>query len=381
MARFKTANFVALCACAPLLVLHGCASDGPPRPPAQAQAPPSLPPQTASAAPSHPPQAAPETPPAPAPPRPASARPPAAAPAIAQTRIYVANESSNSVTVVDGGRLAVLATIDALSFATHDLALTRDGRTLLATNLASGRVSIIDTARMETVGSLYTGSRAHVVAFTNDDRQAWVANIGEDDVSIVDVATWRVLGVIKTGRGPTGLAFSRNGRFAYISNQGDKTVAVVDTVTHAVVKRIPVGTNPHFLILGADGRIWGCNTGSNDIYVIDPNVQDIVGSFQVGPAPQQIAFGYKGMAGPYAYVTVGGFNKVFVLGGEASALRVIEEIEVGERPNGIWANPQGTRVFVVHEGSNDLRVIDTGTARVIATIPVGQKPIRVVVSK
>ncbi len=50
-------------------------------------------------------------------------------------------------------------------------------------------------------------------------------------------------------------------------------------------------------------------------------------------------------------------------------------------PNGIWANPQGTRVFVVHERSNDLRVIDTGTSRVIATVPVGRKPIRVVVTK
>jgi YVTN family beta-propeller protein len=38
-------------------------------------------------------------------------------------------------------------------------------------------------------------------------------------------------------------------------------------------------------------------------------------------------------------------------------------------------------MFVVHEGSNDLRVIDTGTSRVIATVGVGRKPIRVVVSR
>jgi YVTN family beta-propeller protein len=166
-----------------------------------------------------------------------------------------------------------------------------------------------------------------------------------------------------------------------VSNQGDKTVAVVDTATQVVLKRIPVGTNPHFLVLGPDGRIWGCNAGSNDVYVIDTAAQDIVGSFQVGPAPQQIAFGYKGLAGPLAYVTVAGFNKVLVLGGDATHLRLLEEIDVGEAPNGIWANPQGTRLFVVHEKSSDLRVIDTGASRVIATVPVGKKPIAVVVSK
>jgi YVTN family beta-propeller protein len=298
-----------------------------------------------------------------------------------RTRVFVANESSNSVTVIDARTFQVLATIDAKYHATHDLALSRDGSLLLATNLASGRLSLIDTLAMETIGSVYTGERAHVVAFTNDDRQAWIANIGENNVSILDVSTRRILGTIPTGKGPTGLAFSRDGRFAYVSNMGDKTVAVVDTATQAVVKSIPVGTNPHFLILGPDGRIWGCNTGSNDIYVIDPGTQDIVGSFQVGPSPQQIAFGYKGLQGPLAYVTVAGFNKVLVLGGEAPRLRLMEEIEVGDAPNGIWANSQGTRVFVVHERSNDLRVIDTGTSRVISTMPVGRKPIRVVVTK
>jgi YVTN family beta-propeller protein len=214
-----------------------------------------------------------------------------------RTRVYVANESSNSVTAVDARTFEVLATIDARNHATHDLALSRDGRLLLATNLASGRLSLIDTNAMETIGSVYTGERAHVVAFTNDDQQAWIANIAEDNVSILDVGTRRILGTIPTGKGPTGLAFSRDGRFAYVSNQGDKTVAVVDTATLVVVKSIPVGTNPHFLILGPDGRIWGCNTGSNDIYVIDPGTQDV------------------------------------------TSLRLMEEIDVGDGPNGMPAAP------------------------------------------
>ena len=296
-------------------------------------------------------------------------------------RIYVANESSNSVSVIDAEKFQPIGTIDARNHSTHDLALARDGKTLFATNLASGRLSVIDTEKMETVASVYTGARSHVVALTNDNKQAWIANIGEDAISILDIATLKILGSIPTGKGPTGLTFSRDGRFAYVSNQGDKTVAVIDVDSQRVVKTIPVGTNPHFLILGPDGRIWGCNTGANDIYVIDPNKQEIVGSFQVGPFPQQIAFGYKGLAGPNAYVTVAGFNKVLVLSTDVARMAVLEEIEVGERPNGIWANAQGTRIFVADEGANDVRVIDTGTSQVIGAVPVGRKPIRVVVSR
>ena len=295
-----------------------------------------------------------------------------------RSRVFVANESSNSVTVVDGDSFQVVGTVDARNHATHDLAVSRDGRWLFATNLASGRLSAINTRALETVASIATGDRAHVVTLTNDNRQAWVANIGENTISIVDTGTFRILGTIAVGKGPTGLTFSRDGRFAYVSNQGDKTVEVIDTASHRVLKAIPVGTNPHFLVLGPDGRIWGTNTGGTDIYVIDPATQDKVGSINVGPAPQQIAFGFKGLQGPNAYVTVAGLNRVVVVSADPSNLRILEQIDVGQRPNGISNNREGTRLFVVHEISNDLKVIDTGSSSVLATVPVGRKPIRVV---
>jgi YVTN family beta-propeller protein len=295
-----------------------------------------------------------------------------------RSRVFVANESSNNVTVVDGDSFQVIATVDARNHATHDLAVSRDGRWLFATNLASGRLSAINTRALETVASIATGDRAHVVTLTNDNRQAWVANIGENTISIVDTGTFRILGTIAVGKGPTGLTFSRDGRFAYVSNQGDKTVEVIDTASHRVLRAIPVGTNPHFLVLGPDGRIWGTNTGGTDIYVIDPATQDKVGSINVGPAPQQIGFGFKGLQGPNAYVTVAGLNRVVVVSADPSNLRILEQIDVGQRPNGISNNREGTRLFVVHETSNDLKIIDTGSSSVLATVPVGRKPIRVV---
>ena len=295
-----------------------------------------------------------------------------------RSRVFVANESSNSVTVVDGDSFQVVGTVDARNHATHDLAVSRDGRWLFATNLASGRLSAINTRALETVASIATGDRAHVVTLTNDNRQAWVANIGDNTISIVDTGTFRILGTIAVGKGPTGLTFSRDGRFAYVSNQGDKTVEVIDTASHRVLKAIPVGTNPHFLVLGPDGRIWGTNTGGTDIYVIDPATQDKIASINVGPAPQQIAFGFKGLQGPNAYVTVAGLNRVVVVSADPSNLRILEQIDVGQRPNGISNNREGTRLFVVHEISNDLKVVDTGSSSVLATVPVGRKPIRVV---
>jgi YVTN family beta-propeller protein len=296
-------------------------------------------------------------------------------------RIYVANESSNDVSVIDANTFQPVGTIASRSHSTHDLAVSRDGRRLYATNLASGRVSVIDTQQLETIATIYTGERCHVVALTNDDTQLWVANIGENTISIVDTTTFRILGTIPVGQGPTGLAFSHDGRFAFVSSQGDKTVGVIDTATHQVIKTIPVGANPHFLVVSRAGHVWGVNTGENDIYVLDPESHEKIGTFTVGDKPQQIAFAYKGTLGPLAYVTVGSQNKVIGLGGDPKNLKVVDEIAVGDGPNGIWANPEGTRLFVAHDKGNEIRVIDTGTGQTIATVPVGRKPIRVVVSR
>lgn len=297
------------------------------------------------------------------------------------SRIYSANESSNTVSVIDALTYKPIATIDAKNVSTHDLALSRDGNRLYATNLASGRLSVIDTRKLETIASIYTGKRCHVVALSNDNRHAWVANIGEDTVSIVDTATYRVVGTIAVGRGPTGLTFSRDGSFAYVSNQGDRAVAVVDTASLKVIKTIPVGENPHFLILGPDGRIWGGNSGGKDIYVIDPVTQTKIASLEVGANPQQIAFAYKGMVGPNAYVTLSGADQIAVVSTDLDALRVLERIPAGAKPNGIWANSEGTRIYVGHETGNEVRVFDTGTHALLKTVPVGNKPIRILVSR
>jgi YVTN family beta-propeller protein len=296
------------------------------------------------------------------------------------TRVYTANESSNTVTVLDGDSFQVIGDIDTLNYGAHDLALSRDGKQLWVTNLANGRVSVIDTESRTTVASIYTGTRAHVVALTNNNKHAWVANIADNTISIIDTTIFRILGTIPVGKGPMGIAFSRDGKFAYVSTQ-DKMVNVIDTSAHQVIKQIPVGPNPHFLTLGPDGHIWGTNTGSNDIYVIDTSTNEIAKTIEVGPAPQQIAFALKGIAGPNAYVTVTGINKVVVVGATSPTLSIREQIDVGEEPNGIWANAVGTRIYVGHTKSNNVMVVDSGTSQVLATLPVGKKPIRVVASR
>lgn len=58
------------------------------------------------------------------------------------------------------------------------MALSRDGRTLLVVDQGNYRLAVIDTATQTVTGSVKTGRTPFAVAFSPDERAAYVANIG-----------------------------------------------------------------------------------------------------------------------------------------------------------------------------------------------------------
>ncbi|MFP5285966.1 MAG: hypothetical protein ACLGI9_09540, partial [Thermoanaerobaculia bacterium] len=70
------------------------------------------------------------------------------------------------------------------------------------------------------------------------------------------------------------------------------------------------------------------------------------------------------------YVANGHGNSVAVI--DAAARKVVRTIPVGQRPWGIAVSRDGKRVYTANGLSNDVSVIDTATGRVVATIKVGE---------
>src|SRR5262249_29334218 len=87
--------------------------------------------------------------------------------------------------------------------------------------------------------------------------------------------------------------------------------------------------------------------------------------------------------GRFAYVTVGGLNQVKVFsrsdvigkaGRSGTEPRLVATIPTGDLPHGIWAAPDGERVYVGLENGDAVQVIDAAANAIIATIPIGQLP-------
>src|SRR5256885_2255641 len=104
------------------------------------------------------------------------------------------------------------------------------------TNIISNTVSVIDTATNTVVATIPVGLAPLGVAITPDGTRAYVAN-GSNIVSVIDTATNTVVATIPVGveAGPVGVAITPDGTRAYVANILSNTVSVIDTATNTVV--------------------------------------------------------------------------------------------------------------------------------------------------
>ena len=118
---------------------------------------------------------------------------------------YVDNEEAETITAIDTNTLDVQHTYE-LGFMPGMVALGPDDR-LWITDAENGKV-VFNMPDMDMrTGELATGAGAHGIAFSGDGKTAYVSNQDADSVSVIDVAAGQIIKTIAVGRKPNGLAW------------------------------------------------------------------------------------------------------------------------------------------------------------------------------
>jgi YVTN family beta-propeller protein len=122
-------------------------------------------------------------------------------PISSRDRVYTADQTSNTVSVIDPSTNRLLGVIKlgdpipgALSplykgqLLVHGLGYSPDSKTLAVVSIGSNSVTLIDTATNKVKGTVYVGRSPHEAFFTPDGRELWVTVRGENYVSVIDPA-------------------------------------------------------------------------------------------------------------------------------------------------------------------------------------------------
>lgn len=301
-------------------------------------------------------------------------------------RVYAADQTSNTVSVIDPASNKLLGVIKlgdpapgSLSplykgqLLVHGLGYSPDSKTLAVVSVGSNSVTLIDTATNKVKGTVYVGRSPHEAFFTPDGNELWVTVRGQDYVSVIDPFQMKELRRIEMANGPGMTMFGTDGEYGFVCSSFTAEIAVVEVASHQIVQRLSQASPfcPNIAVSPENDEVWITlkDVGKVQVFSAKPPFKQKA-LLDTGAITNHVNF-VNNRNGRFAYVTIGGANvvKAFRRG---SVPELVATIPVGSLPHGIWPSGDGTRVYVALENGEMAAAIDTLSNKVIANIPIGQ---------
>jgi YVTN family beta-propeller protein len=322
-----------------------------------------------------------------------TAAPPAATRSIPTgPKLFVSNENSGDLSVIDVGTQQVVATIP-VGKRPRGIRLSPDGSliyvalsgspiappgvdedTLPPADKKADGIGVVSVKDLKLVRTIPGGSDPEMVAVTPDGKRMFIANEDVGEATAIEVETGTVLASFKVGGEPEGVDMRPDGRVVYVTSEEDSQVAVIDAVDLKLLKTFKVGPRPRstgFLPDGSRAYVPAENGGS--ISVIDAQAHRLLDTIKLEGGSLVRPMGTAvSPDGKLLFASTGrGKSVVFI---DTATNKPIATVEAGERPWGVAVSPDGRTVFTANGPSNDVTFIDVETRKVSGKVKAGERP-------
>jgi YVTN family beta-propeller protein len=214
-------------------------------------------------------------------------------------RAYVANQGSNSVSVIDADarqEVAVVSTEDASPFVVQ---VSPDNATLfVGTN--SGRLVVINTQTLAVTNTTELGNAVNGFAVHPDGRMVYASSFTGGTVTEVDILTSTALRTFVVGGSPQDMAVNRKGTVLYVANEAGY-MTEIDIATGNIGTSIPLGGGAFGVGVTPDDReAYVSIPSAGKVQVFNLQQGTLRGTMEVGGEPRRISFSEEGRIGAVA---------------------------------------------------------------------------------
>ena len=294
---------------------------------------------------------------------------------------YVTNQSGG-ISVIDTTTLAPAGDF-AVGGGPRGLAVTPDGRWLLAANQATADVSVVDLKTRAEVRRFAIGKNVEFIRILPDGSRAFVAyepssqgkpgaakEKDSDDtpaeLAVIDLTTWAVIGRMKASLETESIEFSPDGRLLIVANEGDDTLGIYDLASLKQIKSINLssqGSRPRGVKASpTDGTYIVTFENSDNAVLLDKDFAPLK-SFATEKGPYGAAFDPQGRT---LWISAARSNRLQVF--DASGLTQLASIPVGKRCWHFTFTPDGSTVLLACGRSDEVQIIDAGTMTVTGSL-------------
>lgn len=220
------------------------------------------------------------------------------------TILAVTAETDRVVQLVDFRTGRFVRTRPSNGRGTHMVAMSADGRTIVAGNIADATLAIISPLGTDTTVNVKVARQPEGVAITPDGARAWVGSNQDHVVLVVDLHRAAVVDTVRGFGLPYRMAVSPDGRSAVVTDPVNATVRIFDEPTRrerfsiaiprdslVATPEVPGSPSPEGLAISRDSR-WAYVTlqGRNRVAAIDLARGVIVGYGVTGNWSDGIAY-------------------------------------------------------------------------------------------
>ena len=243
-------------------------------------------------------------------------------------------------------------------------------------NEGSNTVSIVDLGARAVLSVVPVGTAPRGVAIDGDLNLALIGNSKDDTVSFLDLTTFSVIATVPVGKSPEGMAMDRNAHLAAVANRLDHTVSFIDLHARQVVATVPTGMEPiDVAILEASpdaparqSLALVVNSQDRNVAVIDLTAFAVTRTLALEKKPSSMdANSFTGLA----VATNIQENSITVVDTRTWQASVIP---VGKHPVDVAIDAQGNRALVICDEDRTLLVIDLHSNAIVQTYALNKFP-------
>jgi YVTN family beta-propeller protein len=293
-------------------------------------------------------------------------------------RVYVPDEATGTVVVIDPATYRILFRYKVGASPEH-VTPDWDLQRLYVEASYSGRLTVIDPQTGRPAGH-HTVPGPYNLYFTLDGRMAIVVLDsrvsgaeygGQKQLRFYDRRTWRLIKALDVPyAGADHLDFSADGSYFLLSTEYTGRLVKVDVKRMAIVGVLNVGGKPIDVRLSPDGRaFYVANQGTNGVSIVDGDHLRTLAFLRTGRGAHGLALSRDAH---WLYVSNRLAGSLSVI--DFSTRKVIRTWRIGGSPDMIAVSPDGTRLWISNRFGGTVSVVDAHTGRILKVIHVGGRP-------
>jgi YVTN family beta-propeller protein len=305
--------------------------------------------------------------------------------------VYVTNEVSGDLSVIDSATHRIVATLPlgkrprgirvAPDHTRLYIALSgspisppgTDESKLAPPDRAADGIGVVEVKTLS-LGTILRGPQdPEQTSVSRDGTRLYIANEDKGTASVLEIASGKTIAEFRVGGEPEGVITSPDGRFVYVTSEEDNQVSVIDTAANQVIKRFRVGPRPRdSAFLPDSSRAYVTSENGASISVVDTKSHTVMETIKLTGENVRPMGALVSPDGQRLYVTTGRGGTVVAI--ETKTNKPVGSVAVGTRPWGLALSPDGARLYTANGPSNDVSVVETTTLTVLTKAPVGQSP-------